>query len=334
MRALARRTAASSTRPLLRTRAGASSTAGADAASRVAPQRIVPGANAAAATAAAARPGDGGLGSGLILNRVLLISKQSRFDYERRRVPGESAYELEQRLLRRGSDYNGLKLRHEVHERNQQRLIDALTDVGATVSVLRVGVDDALLAALAAAPLSPPPPPPPPASSAPLPQSDMRLASDEAPAAEPEDRIDAVFSVGGDATLLRAAQCIQTPALPLIGINSDPERSRGYLCVPSDVCDYVAIVQRLVRGQFHWLPRRRVVVRLFDEEPSGMVSSRAPIRALNEVFLAETDQSRYASDASAHRRRRPSGTPRSARHANTACFPSHARTSSGPFTMN
>lgn len=36
--------------------------------------------------------------------------------------------------------------------------------------------------------------------------------------------VDIVFSAGGDGTFLLGASMIKTPDLPLIGVNTDPER--------------------------------------------------------------------------------------------------------------
>ena len=42
---------------------------------------------------------------------------------------------------------------------------------------------------------------------------------------------DVIFSVGGDGTFLLAASKIQDNTIPVIGFNSDPYRSEGYLCI-------------------------------------------------------------------------------------------------------
>jgi NAD+ kinase len=36
--------------------------------------------------------------------------------------------------------------------------------------------------------------------------------------------------IGGDGTYLRTAGAIETSDLPILGINTDPTRSTGYLC--------------------------------------------------------------------------------------------------------
>ena len=43
---------------------------------------------------------------------------------------------------------------------------------------------------------------------------------------------DAVFTAGGDGTFLQAASWVKTNKVPCIGINTDPSRSQGHLCLP------------------------------------------------------------------------------------------------------
>lgn len=43
---------------------------------------------------------------------------------------------------------------------------------------------------------------------------------------------DTVISVGGDGTYLMAANKVDDQSKPVIGLNSCPESSTGYLCLP------------------------------------------------------------------------------------------------------
>lgn len=43
---------------------------------------------------------------------------------------------------------------------------------------------------------------------------------------------DVIFTTGGDGTFLLGASRIAEPTKILIGFNSDPTRSEGYLCLP------------------------------------------------------------------------------------------------------
>jgi len=51
---------------------------------------------------------------------------------------------------------------------------------------------------------------------------------------------DVVFTTGGDGTFLLGASRIHDPKKPLIGFNSDPTRSEGYLCLPKKYSNSVA----------------------------------------------------------------------------------------------
>lgn len=43
---------------------------------------------------------------------------------------------------------------------------------------------------------------------------------------------DAVFPVGGDGTFLLGASRVRGSTKPVVGFNSDPEHSEGFLCLP------------------------------------------------------------------------------------------------------
>jgi NAD+ kinase len=43
---------------------------------------------------------------------------------------------------------------------------------------------------------------------------------------------DVIFTAGGDGTFLLGASKIHDPTKTIIGFNSDPTRSEGYLCLP------------------------------------------------------------------------------------------------------
>lgn len=146
------------------------------------------------------------------------------------------------------------------------------------------------------------------------------------------DWADAVFSAGGDGTFLMAASKITDRNKPLIGINSDPPRSVGYLCIPSKYTDdFDSALDKLLSGQFKWKYRQRIRVtvegenaldepleihnqmynmvcpenRFLDLEPcigvksgendSNIKRQIIPVRALNEVFVGESLSSRVSS---------------------------------------
>uniref|UniRef100_A0A8C0B3I9 NAD kinase 2, mitochondrial n=1 Tax=Buteo japonicus TaxID=224669 RepID=A0A8C0B3I9_9AVES len=135
---------------------------------------------------------------------------------------------------------------------------------------------------------------------------------------------DAVVSAGGDGTMLLAASKVFDKFKPVIGVNTDPERSEGHLCLPVRYThSFPEALQKLYRGEFRWQWRQRIrlylegtginptPVDLHEQQLSQEQHSRAhiserfqdqradisgphllPVRALNEVFIGESLSSR------------------------------------------
>lgn len=145
------------------------------------------------------------------------------------------------------------------------------------------------------------------------------------------DWADVVITSGGDGTFLMAASKINNRNKPVIGVNSDPTRSIGHLCLPKKYSNNFGEALRLFsEGKFRWKYRQRIRVNLegenANEEPlelhemgqkcpenrfldldqsqdikSEIVdpnrnSSRKvlPYKALNEVFVGESISSRVS----------------------------------------
>lgn len=85
-----------------------------------------------------------------------------------------------------------------------------------------------------------------------------------------------VITVGGDGTLLSASHKIPC-GIPLLGVNSDPKTSRGYLCAAIDADDIQCIlVPRILKGLIKRVTRLEVVL-------DGQVLSS---RVLNEALFS------------------------------------------------
>lgn len=53
---------------------------------------------------------------------------------------------------------------------------------------------------------------------------------------------------------------------PLVGINTDPQRSEGYLCLPKYFSDHVAeAVDKIGAGEFSWFLRKRLRITLIGD---------------------------------------------------------------------
>uniref|UniRef100_A0A3B4Z3G5 NAD kinase 2, mitochondrial n=1 Tax=Seriola lalandi dorsalis TaxID=1841481 RepID=A0A3B4Z3G5_SERLL len=132
---------------------------------------------------------------------------------------------------------------------------------------------------------------------------------------------DAIISAGGDGTMLLVASKVLSKDKPVIGVNTDPERSEGHLCLPVRYTRaFPEALEKLCRGEFRWLWRQRIrlhlegtginptPVDLHEQQLSLEQHSQAhrittmdihfsktsllPIRSLNEIFIGESLSSR------------------------------------------
>ncbi|XP_047736261.1 NAD kinase 2, mitochondrial [Hyalella azteca] len=158
--------------------------------------------------------------------KILILTKLSRYDFERRLHPNLSEDQLKSSLYARGSDYHMLLHYHNVHKRVEQAVVQAFDETGIETKVVnRLEYCDALIA-----------------------------------------WADAVVTTGGDGTYLLAASRIRDRSKPVIGFNSDPTRSKGQLCLPEkySASPRTAVAQ-LRRGLFRWQYRSRIRVTLRGE---------------------------------------------------------------------
>ncbi|XP_076245893.1 NAD kinase 2, mitochondrial isoform X2 [Calliopsis andreniformis] len=130
---------------------------------------------------------------------------------------------------------------------------------------------------------------------------------------------DLILPIGGDGTFLLAANLIFDNQKPILGINSFPERSEGYLMLPAKYTRRIPEIFELLKaGRYRSIMRGRIRVTLkgesiweppFHTHEKGRVAGgerfytqelqegghnnlpkerRLPWLALNEVFIAET----------------------------------------------
>jgi NAD+ kinase len=99
---------------------------------------------------------------------------------------------------------------------------------------------------------------------------------------------DAIFAAGGDGNFLFASSKVLTDDKIVIGLNTDPSWSEGYLCLcPSQFKSLTDVLRTALAGDFPVIHRWRIRVRLGDDV--------LPVRALNEVFVGEKNLSQYVS---------------------------------------
>ncbi|XP_051875469.1 NAD kinase 2, mitochondrial isoform X2 [Pristis pectinata] len=221
--------------------------------------------------------------------RVVVVAKTTRFEFEQQRSGaaggGEREAALRQRLATKGSSYCGLLERHHSHSVNVQHVLDSLRKEGIEV----------------------------------------RLVKRRDYTEETVRWADAIVSAGGDGTMLLTASKVFGRLKPVIGVNTDPERSQGHLCLPLRYTRcFSDALRKLRQGEFRWQWRQRIRIRLegvgFNATPVDLHEQQLsleqhttahrkatntgagsggcngpkllPVRALNEVFVGESLSSR------------------------------------------
>ncbi|KAM9338151.1 NAD kinase 2, mitochondrial [Symphorus nematophorus] len=222
--------------------------------------------------------------------RVAVVTKTTRYEFEqqRYRYAGLSEEDLKQLLAMKGSSYSGLLERHNIHTNNVDHIVKSLRKEGIDVRVVKRGEYD---------------------------EEVVRWA-------------DAIISAGGDGTMLLVASKVLSKDKPVVGVNTDPERSEGHLCLPVRYTRaFPEALEKLCRGEFRWLWRQRIrlhlegtginptPVDLHEQQLSLEQHNQAhrittmdtqrrtvhesfskpsllPIRSLNEIFIGESLSSR------------------------------------------
>lgn len=101
-------------------------------------------------------------------------------------------------------------------------------------------------------------------------------AGDDAPVIDPA-QVDAILTLGGDGTLLRAARIVENDPVPILGINLG---RLGFLtCCPAEELEMA--LRRFAAGEYVVEPRMTLDARVRD----GRGIERARWRALNDVVL-------------------------------------------------
>ncbi|XP_047425196.1 NAD kinase 2, mitochondrial isoform X1 [Mugil cephalus] len=222
--------------------------------------------------------------------KVAVVTKTTRYEFEqqRYRYAGLSEEDLKQLLAMKGSSYSGLLERHKIHTNNVEHIVKSLQTEGIDVRVVKRGEYD---------------------------EEVVRWA-------------DAIISAGGDGTMLLVASKVFSKDKPVVGVNTDPERSEGHLCLPVRYTRaFPEALEKLCRGEFRWLWRQRIRLYLdgtginptpvdlheqqlsleqhsqahrittMDSQPRTLQKSFSkpsllPIRSLNEIFIGESLSSR------------------------------------------
>lgn len=112
----------------------------------------------------------------------------------------------------------------------------------------------------------------------------VRLRNRERYTAEDVEWAESVFSAGGDGNFLWASSRVRSPEQLLVGLNTDPDSSEGYLCLNSSrYGSLLGSLEAVFRGEVARYQRARIRV-----EVDG---NTLPVPALNEVFIGEKNPS-------------------------------------------
>jgi len=159
--------------------------------------------------------------------KALVVTKVSRYEFERIRFGNDiSETEFENALTKRGSNYKMIKYHHNIHKDAEEKVIKALETRG--VEIKKVQRNEYT--------------------------SDLI------------DWADVIFTTGGDGSFLLGASKIRNREKPVIGINTDPTRSEGYLCLPQNCSANIDhAIEQLLKGQFRWFFRKRLRLTLIGD---------------------------------------------------------------------
>ncbi|XP_062509669.1 NAD kinase 2, mitochondrial-like [Corticium candelabrum] len=184
--------------------------------------------------------------------RILVLHKLTRYEFERRRHRATSPRDLRELLAARGSSFDGLYHRYNVHRKSLREITDFLSERRIKTRIMQI-----------------------PNVS----EEDVQWA-------------DALLSAGGDGNMLFSASKIRNSEKPLIGINTDPEWSQGQLCVRRRQDSSITNdLDMIFSGYFRWKFRQRIHVTLSGSNSTDLASHQSvlPLLSLNEVFMGECD---------------------------------------------
>ncbi|KAK7488487.1 hypothetical protein BaRGS_00020272 [Batillaria attramentaria] len=193
--------------------------------------------------------------------KVAVLTKVTRYEYERRRHSWLSEKEFREYLEAKDSDYEGLLQRHNNHKATVEAVKKILEAEGIETKIVkRFEFTTNII-----------------------------------------DWADAVFTAGGDGTYLLAASKFINSDKPLIGLNTDPDKSEGHLCLPKrkyPAVNFAAALKRMLDGDFRWKWLQRIQVTM-----SGQHANDEPVELHNQQLqfpehryvehIAESEQERH-----------------------------------------
>ncbi|CAK9806170.1 NAD kinase 2, mitochondrial [Anthophora quadrimaculata] len=224
--------------------------------------------------------------SSFVPKRVLIVAKLSRYHFEKLREPNLTEDQLKFKLKERGSDYEAMLASHMATKAVKNEVTEVLKKLNIEYKIINRENLD---------------------------HSNFIWA-------------DLILPIGGDGTFLLASNMIFDDKKPIMGINSYPEKSEGFLLLPPKYTKNIPeIFEKLKVGHYNVIMRRRIRTTMlgdniwdvpFHTHEKGRVAGgekfymdtpkkgvpkdmpkerRLPWLALNEVFIAETLSARTSS---------------------------------------
>ncbi|XP_035743987.1 NAD kinase 2, mitochondrial-like [Vespa mandarinia] len=164
--------------------------------------------------------------SSFVPKRVLIVAKLTRYHFEKLREPNLNEEEFKNKLLERGSDYDLLFDTYRATKDIENEVAKVLNKFN--IEYKKVNRSN-------------------------ISRSDVTWA-------------DLVLPIGGDGTFLLAANLIFDNKTPIIGINSYPLHSEGFLMLPSYYTKNISQIFELLKaGQYDTLMRSRIRTTLKGE---------------------------------------------------------------------
>lgn len=148
------------------------------------------------------------------IKRALLVSKLTRLEFEKYRFPHLNETDLEREIRDRGTHYDSLAHYHELHKKFETRVAKSFKELGVDIEIV----------------------------------NRSSISKDKVKWA------DILVPIGGDGTFLmaalRASRYFSNGIynMPIVGFNSDPQRSEGRLMIPHQYSvDVKGAVKRIIK---------------------------------------------------------------------------------------
>ncbi|XP_024877850.1 NAD kinase 2, mitochondrial [Temnothorax curvispinosus] len=196
--------------------------------------------------------------SSFVPKKVLIVAKLSRYHFERLREPGLNETQLKMKLIERGSDYDTMLASHLATKAVEDQIIQILRKMNVEYRII---------------------------DRTSLDQSLFTWA-------------DLVLPIGGDGTFLLASNLIFDNKKPIMGINSYPEKSEGYLLLSAKYTNAIPEIFEMLRaGHYNTLMRRRIRITLKGEEiwqPPFHMHEKGRIVGSDRFYTNEKFESKYS----------------------------------------